>query len=46
MGRRFSDASVQADTKLWPFKVTADRGDKPMVAANSSQIPAAGAVGG
>ncbi|XP_047057009.1 heat shock cognate 70 kDa protein 2-like [Lolium rigidum] len=34
IGRRFSDASVQADMKLWPFKVMAGRGDKPMVAAN------------
>ncbi|KAK1666485.1 hypothetical protein QYE76_054644 [Lolium multiflorum] len=34
IGRRFSDASVLADTKLWPFKVKAGRGDKPMVAAN------------
>lgn len=34
MGRRFSDASVQADMRLWPFKVIAGRGDKPMVAAN------------
>ncbi|XBI18806.1 hypothetical protein VPH35_060487 [Triticum aestivum] len=34
MGRRFSDASVQADTTLWPFKVIAGRGDKPMIAAS------------
>ncbi|XP_015696078.1 heat shock cognate 70 kDa protein-like [Oryza brachyantha] len=34
MGRRFCDASVQAGLKLWPFKVVAGRGDKPMVAAN------------
>ncbi|XBI28503.1 hypothetical protein VPH35_052716 [Triticum aestivum] len=39
MGRRFSDASVQSDTKLWPFKVTAGRGDKPMIAANYKRKP-------
>ena len=31
MGRRFSDASVQSDIKLWPFKVVAGPGDKPMI---------------
>ncbi|PPS01909.1 hypothetical protein GOBAR_AA18764 [Gossypium barbadense] len=31
IGRRFSDASVQSDTKLWPFKVIAGPGDKPMI---------------
>uniref|UniRef100_A0A8I6X742 Heat shock 70 kDa protein n=1 Tax=Hordeum vulgare subsp. vulgare TaxID=112509 RepID=A0A8I6X742_HORVV len=39
MGRRFSDASVQADTKLWPFKVIAGRGDKPMISANYKRKP-------
>ncbi|VAH78917.1 unnamed protein product [Triticum turgidum subsp. durum] len=39
MGKRFSDASVQSDTKLWPFKVTAGRGDKPMIAANYKRKP-------
>ncbi|KAM0857393.1 hypothetical protein ACQ4PT_048494 [Festuca glaucescens] len=34
IGRRFSDASVQADTKLWPFKVISGCGGKPMVEAN------------
>lgn len=34
IGRRFSDASVQADAKLWPFKVTAGPGDKPMIGVN------------
>ncbi|KAF2296037.1 hypothetical protein GH714_035791 [Hevea brasiliensis] len=31
IGRRFSDASVQSDMKLWPFKVVAGPGDKPMI---------------
>uniref|UniRef100_A0A7I4FMI7 Uncharacterized protein n=1 Tax=Physcomitrium patens TaxID=3218 RepID=A0A7I4FMI7_PHYPA len=31
IGRRFSDASVQSDMKLWPFKVTPGAADKPMI---------------
>ncbi|RDX86255.1 Heat shock 70 kDa protein, partial [Mucuna pruriens] len=31
IGRRLSDASVQNDMKLWPFKVVAGPGDKPMI---------------
>ncbi|KAI7983567.1 Heat shock cognate 70 kDa protein [Camellia lanceoleosa] len=31
IGRRYSDASVQSDIKLWPFKVIAGSGDKPMI---------------
>ncbi|ONL96606.1 Heat shock cognate 70 kDa protein 2 [Zea mays] len=31
IGRRFSDASVQSDAKLWPFKVIPGSGDKPMI---------------
>ncbi|WJX59558.1 70-kilodalton heat shock protein [Trifolium repens] len=31
IGRRFSDATVQSDMKLWPFKVIAGPGDKPMI---------------
>merc|ERR1719472_548098 len=31
IGRKFSDQLVQADMKLWPFKVEAGSGDKPMI---------------
>ncbi|CAI9094747.1 OLC1v1030534C1 [Oldenlandia corymbosa var. corymbosa] len=31
IGRRFLDASVQGDIKLWPFKVVPGTGDKPMI---------------
>ncbi|KAF5930859.1 hypothetical protein HYC85_031732 [Camellia sinensis] len=31
IGRRYSDASVQSEIKLWPFKVIAGPGDKPMI---------------
>ncbi|KAG0591248.1 hypothetical protein M758_1G157100 [Ceratodon purpureus] len=31
IGRRFSDASVQSDMKLWPFKITPGAGEKPMI---------------
>ncbi|KAK1392588.1 hypothetical protein POM88_011644 [Heracleum sosnowskyi] len=31
IGRRFSDASVQSDIKLWPFKVTPGPAEKPMI---------------
>lgn len=31
MGRRFSDASIQDDIKLWPFKVIGGIGDKPTI---------------
>ncbi|XP_045832321.1 heat shock cognate 70 kDa protein 2-like isoform X1 [Trifolium pratense] len=31
IGRRFSDASVQSDMKLWPFKVIAGTADKPII---------------
>lgn len=31
IGRKFSDAIVQADMKMWPFKVVAGQGDKPFI---------------
>ncbi|CAN7001910.1 unnamed protein product [Brassica oleracea var. botrytis] len=31
IGRRFSDASVQSDMKLWPFKIIPGPADKPMI---------------
>ncbi|GLJ09713.1 hypothetical protein SUGI_0114620 [Cryptomeria japonica] len=31
VGRRFKDSSVQADMKLWPFRVVSQKNDKPMV---------------
>ncbi|KAL3815225.1 hypothetical protein ACJIZ3_016493 [Penstemon smallii] len=34
IGRRFSDASVQSDIKLWPFKVIGGTAEKPMVVVN------------
>lgn len=34
IGRRFDDVSVQSDMKLWPFKVTAGPGNKPIIGVN------------
>jgi heat shock protein 1/8 len=31
IGRRFSDSTVQADMKHWPFKVIQKEGDKPFI---------------
>ncbi|XP_026421810.1 probable mediator of RNA polymerase II transcription subunit 37c [Papaver somniferum] len=31
IGRKVSDPSVQADMKLWPYKVTAGLGEKPVI---------------
>ena len=37
IGRKFSDASVRSDMKLWPFKVRGV-GDKPMILVNYKNI--------
>ncbi|XP_027352003.1 heat shock cognate 70 kDa protein-like isoform X3 [Abrus precatorius] len=34
IGRRISDPSVQSDMKLWPFKIIAGAGEKPMIVVN------------
>merc|ERR1712232_264748 len=31
IGRKFSDASVQSDIKLWPFKVISGPAEKPLI---------------
>jgi len=31
IGRKFADPIVQADMKLWPFKMESGTGDKPMI---------------
>lgn len=31
IGRKYSDASVQSDKKLFPFNIVSDKGDKPMI---------------
>jgi len=34
IGRKFTDQIVQADMKLWPFKLVSGTGDKPMIAVH------------
>ena len=33
IGKKFSDASVQKDIEMWPFKVEADEHDNPVIVA-------------
>jgi len=35
IGRKFNDSLVQADAKLWPFKLISGPGDKPMIEVQS-----------
>ncbi|RHN73558.1 putative Heat shock protein 70 family [Medicago truncatula] len=35
IGRRFSDASVQRDMKLWPFKMISGPDEKPLIGVNN-----------
>ena len=35
IGRKFADPVVQADIKLWPFKVESGQGDKPIIVVNA-----------
>jgi heat shock protein 1/8 len=36
IGRKFSDTVVQADIKLWPFKVMSGAAEKPMIVVQSA----------
>jgi L1 cell adhesion molecule like protein len=37
IGRKFKDASIQADIKHWPFHVKSGPGDKPMIEGEISR---------
>ena len=36
IGRKFKDATIQADIKHWPFTVKPGPGDKPMIEGRKS----------
>ena len=36
IGRKFADASIQADIKHWPFTVKPGPADKPMIEGKQS----------
>ena len=36
IGRRFTDAAVQHDMKLWPFKVESGANETPMICVHSA----------
>lgn len=38
IGRKFHDASIQADIKHWPFTVKPGPGDKPMIEGTYSRL--------
>ena len=40
IGRKYNDASIQADIKHWPFTVKAGPADKPMIEGKQHFEPA------
>jgi heat shock 70kDa protein 1/2/6/8 len=40
IGRKYSDKTVQDDMKLWPYKVTQDSNNKPIINVNYKGTPA------
>ena len=39
IGRKFKDATIQADIKHWPFMVKSGPGDKPMIEGVYHSLP-------
>jgi hypothetical protein len=46
IGRKFNDATIQADIKHWPFTVKPGVGDKPMIEVGEEGRGGRGARGG
>ena len=44
IGRKFADASIQADIKHWPFKVKPGAADKPVIEGEGQGCVTAGSV--